>query len=199
MTRAIHPADALELSLAGIVTADGADGLLATVASLRAASGALAAPPGLRARRGALLSAVEPATSGRHPASLSRRLQATLMAATLAVVGTLSFVGASIGISWLREVMPGTPAPYGSPGAAETDLLPVQSPTPTTAPTPEAAGMTVPDLADAPDQPVRWMPSELEWDEDDESPDDEEDEDEGGTEGDDPEANEPAEADASDD
>jgi len=128
------------------------------------------------------------------------------MAATLAVVGTLSFVGASIGISWMREVMPDTPAPYGNPGSGETDphLVQSPSPTPTTAPTPNTHGARVSDSADAPDQPVRRMPSELEWDEDDESSDDEddeEDEDEGGTEGDadDPEAKEPAEADASDD
>lgn len=192
MTRQLHPADALELSLAGMVAADAADELLAVVASLRAASGGIMAPTGLRARRGALVARGRPLGALRP--SFGRRLQAALMAATFAVVASVSFVGARAGLSWLRDVMPDAPAPYGSPGRSETGDTPSPAPTPSPTPNPLLHGLTEPDAADpadgpdaseiGPGQPVRRLPDEQDDDED--APDgiDDDEEDFGGEEGD---------------
>lgn len=144
MTRQLHPADALELSLAGIVSADAADELLAVVASLRAASGGIMAPTGLRARRGALVARGRP-LGARRPLSLGRRFQASLMAATFAAVASVSFVGAHAALSWLRDVVPDAPAPYMEPGRLEGDSTP--SPTPSPTPNPVLQGLLEPEEA----------------------------------------------------
>lgn len=193
MTRQLHPADALELSLAGMVTADAADELLAVVASLRAASGGILAPRGLRARRGALVARGRP-LGARQP-SFGRRLQVALMAATFAVVASISFVGARAGLSWLRDVMPDAPAPYGNPGHSEPSDTPTPSPTASPTPNPLLHGLTEPDTADpaerfdarevGPGQPVRRLSEEP--GDDDDAPDgidDDEDVDFGHEEGD---------------
>lgn len=136
MTAQLNPADALELELAGIVTGECSQDLIAVVATLRSASGAIAAPPGLRARRGAMVAIAVNRTALRPPRTLSRRLQATLMATTLTVVGGVSFVGASVGISWLRDAVPAAPAPHGPPGAIDSDRLETPSPSGSASPSP---------------------------------------------------------------
>lgn len=145
MTAQLNPADALELELAGIVTGECSQNLIAVVATLRSASGAIAAPPGLRARRGAMVASAVNRTALRPPRTLSRRLQATLMATTLTVVGGVSFVGASVGISWLRDAVPAAPAPHGRPGAIDSDRLETPSPSRSASPSPVLHRVTGPE------------------------------------------------------
>lgn len=113
------------------------------------------------------------------------------MAVTLAVVGSISFVGASIGISWLRDVLPDASAPQGSPAVdGDRTETPSPSPSPTLAPTPDpglAGGAPEPADVDAL-EPARRMPVDVDDEGDDSSDgDDEEEDDETGGDADDPE------------
>lgn len=169
MTPALRPADALELSLAGAGNAGVADDLLAVVASLRAAGNAIAPPAGLRARRGALIAGVAPRVTGPQSLTLSRRLQLALIAATLGLVSVVSFAAASAAISWLRDVMPPQPAPYGSPmvDADGTDTPDADAVTPESMPSPS-------DLNALEQPPGRLLPED-EADDDGETDDDDDD------------------------
>jgi len=136
MTRAMRPADALELSLAGAGTVGVADDLLAVVASLRGASSAIAPPTGLRGRRSALLAGAAPRVIGPRPLTLSRRLRLALIAATFALVSVLSFAAAGAAISWLREVMPPDPAHQAPTVDADGPPADIDAVTPEPTPSP---------------------------------------------------------------
>lgn len=184
MTRSLHAADALELSLARSQNAGVADDLLAVVASLRAASNAIGPSGGLRARRGTLLAGVAPAVTRPRPFPLARRLQLALIAATFGLLSFASFVAAGAAISWLREVMPADPAPYAAPTAA-AEGSDRRSPSPTPGPTPAAAVIPdepspAPGELDALDLPPGRMPADDDADdpEDDETDDDDPEDDE---------------------